>query len=108
MDPPSSFGMGLPRSFTQRWGCKFVIISLVRGPSMAATPGPGPFAAAAGGFASGGFAGQGYGGSQSTHALPLDLGAPTGAYPPMSAFGQSSTGQSGGIPLGYSQTIRGH
>lgn len=87
MDPPSSFGMGPP--------------------SMAGTPGPGPFAAATGGFGSGGFGGQGYGGPPSTYALPSGLGAATGGYPTMSTFGQSSAGQSGGIPLGYSQTIGG-
>jgi len=89
LDPPSSYGMGVGPS------------------SMAGTPGPGPFAAAAGGFGAGGYGGQGFGGPPSTYALPSGLGAPTGGYPPMSSYGQSSGGHSGGMPLGYSQTIGG-
>ncbi|KAI4175556.1 MAG: hypothetical protein Q9188_000631 [Gyalolechia gomerana] len=77
LEPPSGYGMGPP--------------------SMAGTPGPGPFAAAAGGFGAGGFGGQQYGGPPSTYALPSGLGAPTGAYPPMGAgYGQSSGAHSGG------------
>ncbi|RAL62813.1 hypothetical protein DID88_004655 [Monilinia fructigena] len=46
--------------------------------SMAGTPGPGPFASAAGGFGpSGGYGGQHFGGPPSTYALPSGLGAPT-------------------------------
>ena len=74
LEPPSGYGMGPP--------------------SMAGTPGPGPFAAASGGFGSGGFGGQQYGGPPSQYALPSGLGAPTGAYPPMGAG--YSQGQSGG------------
>ncbi|KAL8781063.1 MAG: hypothetical protein Q9203_001247 [Teloschistes exilis] len=77
LDPPSGYGMGPP--------------------SIAGTPGPGPFATAAGGFGAGGFGGQQYGGPPSTYALPSGLGAPTGAYPPMGAgYGQGSGGHSGG------------
>ena len=77
LEPPSGYGMGPP--------------------SMAGTPGPGPFAAAAGGFGSGAFGGQHYGGPQSTYALPAGLGAPTSAYQPMGAgYGQSSGAHSGG------------
>lgn len=77
MEPPSGYGMGPP--------------------SMAGTPGPGPFAAAAGGYGSGAFGSQQYGGPPSTYALPAGLGAPTGSYPPLNAgYGQSSIGQSGG------------
>lgn len=61
--------------------------------SMAGTPGPGPFASAAGGFSSGGFGGQHYGGPPSQYALPSGLGAPTGAYPAISAgYGQGPSG----------------
>lgn len=74
LEPPSGYGMGPP--------------------SMAGTPGPGPFASAAGGFGSGGFGGQQYGGPPSQYALPSGLGAPTGAYPAMG--GGYSGGQSGG------------
>ncbi|KAL8722820.1 MAG: hypothetical protein Q9225_000769 [Loekoesia sp. 1 TL-2023] len=77
LEPPSGYGMGPP--------------------SMAGTPGPGPFAAAAGGFGGGGFGGQQYGGPPSTYALPSGLGAPTGAYPPMGAgYSQGSGAHSGG------------
>lgn len=62
-------------------------------PSMAGTPGPGPFAGPSGGFGSSGFGGQQYGGPPSQYALPSGLGAPTGAYPQMSAgYGQSQSG----------------
>lgn len=75
--PPPGYGMGAP--------------------SMANNPGPGPFAAAAGGYGSGAFGGQQYGGPPSTYALPAGLGAPTGAYQPMSAgYGPSGIGHSGG------------
>ena len=77
LEAPSGYGMGPP--------------------SMAGTPGPGPFAAAAGGYGSGGFGGHQYGGPPSTYALPSGLGAPTGAYPPMnSGYGQASSHHSGG------------
>ena len=58
-------------------------------PSMAGTPGPGPFAAAAaaGGFNTGGYGGQGYGRPPSTFALPSGLGTSTSGYPPMSGSG---------------------
>ena len=73
LEPPSGYGMGPP--------------------SMAGTPGPGPFAGASGGFSSGGFGGQQYGGPPSQYALPSGLGAPTGAYPPMGAgHGQGHSG----------------
>lgn len=73
LEPPSGYGMGPP--------------------SMAGTPGPGPFAGASGGFNSGGFGGQQYGGPPSQYALPSGLGAPTGAYPPMSSgYGQGHSG----------------
>ncbi|KAK7510325.1 ribonuclease H-like domain-containing protein [Phyllosticta citriasiana] len=62
MDTPSSYGMGPP--------------------SMAGTPGGGPFGAA-GGFGSGaGFPGQQFGGPPSTYALPSGIGAAS-PYPPM-------------------------
>ena len=64
-EPPSGYGMGPP--------------------SMAGTPGPGPFGSAPSGFGQGGFGGQQYGGPPSQYALPSGLGAPTGAYPPMGA-----------------------
>lgn len=77
MEPPSGYSMGPP--------------------SMAGTPGPGPFAGAAGGYGSGGFGGQQYGGPPSTYALPSGLGAPTGLYPPMnSGYSHASGSQSGG------------
>ena len=66
-------------------------------PSMAGTPGPGPFAAASGGFAPSAFGGQHYGGPPSTYALPSGLGAPAGAYQSAnSGYSQSSGGHSGG------------
>ena len=77
LDPPSGYGMGPP--------------------SMAGTPGPSPFATAAGGFGAGGFGGQQYGGPPSTYALPSGLGAPTGGYPPIGAgYGQGGGAHSGG------------
>lgn len=77
LDPPSGYSMGPP--------------------SMAGTPGPGPFAATAGGFGTGGFGGQQYGGPPSTYALPSGLGAPTGAFTPMGAgYGQGGGAHSGG------------
>ncbi|KAI9857040.1 MAG: hypothetical protein M1813_008646 [Trichoglossum hirsutum] len=71
IEPPSGYGMGPS--------------------SMSGTPGPGPFAAASGGFGSGGgFPGQHFGGPQSTYALPSGLGAATGPYPPLNThFGPS-------------------
>ena len=70
MDPPGGYPMGPP--------------------SMAATPGSGPFAAP--GFAStAAFAGQQYGGPPSTFALPSGLGATT-PYPPMGAPGYAPNG----------------
>ena len=73
LEPPAGYGMGPP--------------------SMAGTPGPGPFAAASSGFGSGGFGGQQYGGPPSQYALPSGLGAPTGAYPQMSSgYGQGHSG----------------
>ena len=69
-------------------------------PSMAGTPGPGPaaFAGASGGFGSGGFGGQQYGGPPSQYALPSGLGAPTSAYPPMTA-GYGPPGSHSGGPF---------
>lgn len=72
-EPPSGYGIGPP--------------------SMAGTPGPGPFAGPAGGFGTGGFSGQQYGGPPSQYALPSGLGAPTSSYPPMGAgYGQGLSG----------------
>lgn len=48
---------------------------------MAGTPGPGPFASAAGGFSSGGGYGQPFGGPPSTYALPSGLGGGAAPYP---------------------------
>jgi hypothetical protein len=63
--------------------------------SVAGTPGPGSFAAPAGGFGNGSFPGQHYGGPQSSYALPSGLGAPTGPYPPIHTnFGGPSGGSS--------------
>ena len=76
LDPPSGYGMGPP--------------------SMAGTPGPGPFAAAAGGYGSGAFGSGQYGGPPSTFALPTSLGGPTGLYPPLNAgYTQSPIGHGG-------------
>jgi hypothetical protein len=76
MDPPSQYGMGPG--------------------SMAGTPGPGPFASAAGGFGSGGY-GQHFGGPPSTYALPSGLGAPTGGYPSLNThFGPAGGSHSAG------------
>ncbi|KAI9794497.1 MAG: hypothetical protein M1833_000357 [Piccolia ochrophora] len=78
IDAPAGYGMGPP--------------------SVAGTPGPGPFANPAGGFGSGGgFPGQHYGGPPSTYALPSGLGAATGPYPPLNThFGPSSGSASAG------------
>ena len=77
MDAPSNYGMGPG--------------------SMASTPGPGPFAAAAGGFGSGGAFGGQFGGPPSSYALPSGLGAPTGPYPPMGGgYGSNAPSHSGG------------
>ena len=78
MDPPSNYGMGPG--------------------SMAGTPGPGPFASAAGGFgSSGGYGGQHFGGPPSTYALPSGLGASTGPYPSLNThFGPASGAHSAG------------
>lgn len=78
MDPPSNYGMGPG--------------------SMAGTPGPGPFASAAGGFgSSGGYGGQHFGGPPSTYALPSGLGASTGPYPSLNThFGPSGGAHSAG------------
>jgi len=62
------------------------------------TRGPGPFAGP-----SDGFGGQQYGGPPSQYALPRGLGAPTSAYPPMSAG--YSQGQSGG-PFGSGNSAK--
>lgn len=74
MDAPSSYGMGPG--------------------SMAGTPGPGPFAQAAGGFGSGGgYGGQHFGGPQSTYALPSGLGGGSGNYPSLNThFGGPTSG----------------
>lgn len=61
METPSSYGMGPG--------------------SMAGTPGPGPFASAAGFGSSSGYGGQHFGGPQSTFALPSGLGGSSGPYP---------------------------
>ncbi|KAJ9151556.1 Ribonuclease H-like protein [Coniochaeta hoffmannii] len=63
MDTPSSYNMGQG--------------------SMAGTPGPGPFASAAGNFGSGGGYGQQqqFGGPPSTYALPSGLGGGAAPYP---------------------------
>lgn len=65
--------------------------------SMGGTPGPGPFASAAGGFGSGGGYGQHFGGPPSTYALPSGLGAATGPYPSLNThFGPSGNSHSAG------------
>ncbi|KAK4939952.1 hypothetical protein LTR28_009250, partial [Elasticomyces elasticus] len=67
-------------------------------PSMAATPGPGPFGAPGGFGAGAGFPGQGFGGPPSTYALPSGLGAGTSPYHPMgSGFGHNGGMHSGGF-----------
>lgn len=63
--------------------------------SMAGTPGPGPFASAAGGFGSAGGYGQHFGGPPSTYALPSGLGAATGPYPSHYGGGQSGSHAAG-------------
>jgi hypothetical protein len=76
MDPPSGFGMGPG--------------------SMASTPGPGPFAAAAGAFPSGPGFSQPFGGPPSSYALPSGLGAATGPYPPMNhGYGSANPAHAG-------------
>jgi hypothetical protein len=65
--------------------------------SMAGTPGPGPFASAAGGFGGGGSYGQHFGGPPSTYALPSGLGTATAPYPSLNThFGPSSGAHSAG------------
>jgi hypothetical protein len=77
MDTPSAYGMGPG--------------------SMAGTPGPGPFASAAGGFGSAGGYGQHFGGPPSTYALPSGLGAATGPYPSLNThFGPAGGSHSAG------------
>jgi hypothetical protein len=65
---------------------------------MTGTPGPGPFASAAGGFgSSGGYGGQHFGGPPSTYALPSGLGASTGPYPSLNThFGPAGGSHSAG------------
>jgi hypothetical protein len=63
--------------------------------SMSGTPGPGPFASAAGAFGGSGGYGQHFSGPQSTYALPSGLGAATGPYPSLNThFGGPSGGNS--------------
>lgn len=68
--------------------------------SITGTPGPGPFASAAGGAfgSSGSYGGQHFGGPPSTYALPSGLGASTGPYPGTlnTHFGPSSGAHSAG------------
>lgn len=60
--------------------------------SMAGTPGPAPYASAAGGFG-GGYGGQHFGGPPSTYALPSGISGAPGNYPSLNThFG----GQGGG------------
>ncbi|MCJ1310398.1 hypothetical protein MMC25_004062 [Agyrium rufum] len=76
MDTPSPYNMGAP-------------------PSLAATPGPGPFAAGPGGYGSGAFGSGGYGGPPSSYGVPGSLGG--GAFQPMGAgYGHAPIGHSGG------------
>ncbi|KAI9740508.1 MAG: hypothetical protein M1834_005088 [Cirrosporium novae-zelandiae] len=77
MDAPTGYGMGHA--------------------SMAGTPGPPPFAAAAGAFGSGAGFGQQFGGPPSTYALPSGLGAPTGPYQTMGAGYSSGTPSQSGF-----------
>ena len=80
LEPPSGYGMGPP--------------------SMAGTPGPGPFAAPAGGYGSSAFGNGQYGGPPSTYALPAGLGAPSGAYPPINTgYGHSAVSSHSGGPF---------
>lgn len=80
MEPPSAYGMGPG--------------------SIAGTPGPGPFASAAGGFGSGGGYGQHFGGPPSTYALPSGLGAATGPYPSLNThFGGPAGGSHSAGPF---------
>lgn len=77
MDTPSSYNMGQG--------------------SMAGTPGPGPFASTAGGFASGGGYGQQFGGPPSTYALPSGLGGGAAPYPSLNThFGPAPGSHSAG------------
>jgi hypothetical protein len=65
--------------------------------SMAGTPGPGPFASAAGGFGGASGYGQHFGGPPSTYALPSGLGAATGPYPTLNThFGPAGGSHSAG------------
>ncbi|KAK3325365.1 ribonuclease H-like domain-containing protein [Apodospora peruviana] len=78
MDTPSSYGMNQG--------------------SMAGTPGPGPFASAAGNFNSGGGYGQQqFGGPPSTYALPSGLGGGAAPYPSLNThFGPAPGSHSAG------------
>ena len=77
MDTPSSYGMNQG--------------------SMGGTPGPGPFASAAGGFNSGGGYGQHFGGPPSTYALPSGIGGGAAAYPSLNThFGPAPGSHSAG------------
>lgn len=66
--------------------------------SMAGTPGPAPYAQAAGGFGSPAtFPGQSFAGPQSTYALPSGLGAGSSPYPAMSSgYGGHNAGMHSG------------
>ncbi|KAK0635267.1 ribonuclease H-like domain-containing protein [Bombardia bombarda] len=65
--------------------------------SMTGTPGPGPFASAAGGFNSAGGYGQHFGGPPSTYALPSGLGGGAAPYPSLNThFGPAPGSHSAG------------
>ncbi|EON98665.1 putative asparagine-rich protein [Phaeoacremonium minimum UCRPA7] len=65
--------------------------------SMGGTPGPGPFAAAAGAFNAGGGYGQQFGGPPSTYALPSGLGGGAAPYPSLNThFGPAPGSHSAG------------
>jgi hypothetical protein len=65
--------------------------------SMGGTPGPGPFASAAGGFGSGGGYGHQFGGPPSTYALPSGLGGGAAPYPSLNThFGPAPGSHSAG------------
>lgn len=65
--------------------------------SMGGTPGPGPFASAAGPFGSGGAYGQQYGGPPSTYALPSGLPGAAAPYPSLNThFGPAPGSHSAG------------
>lgn len=67
--------------------------------SMAGTPGPGPFASAAGGFG-GGYGGQHFGGPPSTYALPSGIGGSSGNYPSLNThFGGPGGGSHSAGPF---------